>query len=99
MSDDTQNNEAETGFEIVFAQATVIVSHPRTGASVSVNHGTHWPADDPIVLAYPNFFTDDGRYGLSSSDPLDEDGYPVRLTSGGKSETASAAPGERRRRR
>lgn len=98
-NDPTQNETAESGFDIVFAQATAIVAHPTTGSSVPVNHGTHWPADDPIVLAYPSFFTDDARYGLSSSDPLDDEGYPVRLTRGGVSETGSAAPGERRRRK
>lgn len=86
----------ERTLDIVFATKTAIVSHPRTGSSVAVNHGAHWSADDPIVLAYPSFFTADARYGLSSSDPFGEDGYPVRR--GGKSETASAAPGERRRR-
>lgn len=96
MSTDSQN---ETRFEVVFATTTAIVSHPRTGSAVSVNHGTHWPADDPIVLAYPKFFTADARYGLSSSDPLDDEGYPVRLTRGGKAETTSAAPGEKRTRR
>lgn len=93
------DNQTEAALDIVFAQATAIVSHPRTGSSVPVNHGTHWPADDPIVLAYPSFFTDDPRYGLSSSDPLDDEGYPVRLTRGGRAETTSAAPGEKRNRR
>jgi hypothetical protein len=87
---------------IVFANATLIVSDPKTGASVPVNHGTHWPADDPIVRAYPNFFTADPRYGLSSSRPLDHDGYPVGSQPRGATtptETAAAAPGERRTRK
>lgn len=86
--------------DIVFASTTAIASDPRTGASVPVNHGTHWPTDDPIVLAYPDFFTDDPRYGLSSSRPLDDEGYPVTLTrSGQKTETTTAAPGEKRARK
>lgn len=79
--------------DIVFASTTAIVSHPETGASVAVNHGTHWPADDPVARAYPNFFTPDPRFGLSSSRPLGVDGYPVAV------EQATAAPGERRARR
>jgi len=91
--------------DIVFATATLIVSDPKTGSSVSVNHGTHWPADDPVVRAYPEFFTNDPRYGLSSSLPLDPEGYPVtgrpRSTpsTAGATETATAAPGEKRTRK
>jgi hypothetical protein len=95
----SESPKDERTLDVVFATQTAIVSHPSTGSSVSVNHGTHWPADDPIVLAYPTFFTADPRYGLSSSDPLDDEGYPVRLTRGGKAETTSAAPGEKRTRR
>ena len=89
--------------DIVFATATLIVSDPKTGASVPVNHGTHWPADDPIVVAYPSFFTDDPRFGLSSSRPLGDDGYPVKPTPRGTVsapvETTTAAPGEKRTRK
>jgi hypothetical protein len=89
--------------EIVFATTTGIVSDPRTGVGVSVHHGTHWPADDPIVKAYPGYFTDDARHGLTSSRELGDDGYPVS-TSPRKSvaapvETATAAPGEKRARK
>ncbi len=63
--------------EIVFATTSAVVSHPTTGASVLVTHGTHWPADDPIAVAYPSHFTDDPRFGLTSSRQLREDGYPV----------------------
>lgn len=75
----------------VFATETRLLSHPRTGQTVPINLGEHWPADDPVVRAYPQFFTDDARYGLSSSRPLGGDGYPVV-------ESATAAPGERRSR-
>jgi len=88
--------------DIVFANATVIASDPRTGASVSIHHGTHWPADDPIVKAYPTFFTADPRYGLSSSRPVDGDGYPVGSRPRGTTaatETTTAAPGEKRARK
>lgn len=78
--------------DIVFATDNVVASHPKTGAAVPIVHGTHWPADDPVVVAYPSFFSADGRFGLSSSQPLNDDGYPV----GHKVEQATAAPGEKR---
>ena len=85
---------------IVFATANAIVSNPQTGASVSVIHGGHWFADDPIVRAYPGYFTDDPRFGLASSRPLGDDGYPVDGTRKGPAvvEEATAAPGEKRTR-
>lgn len=79
--------------DIVFATRDMIASHPQSGASVPIVHGTHWPADDPVVLAYPDFFSSDGRFGLSSSRPLDADGYPL-----GRVEQATSAPGEKRTR-
>lgn len=85
--------------EVVFATETVLAHHPRTGTPVTIVIGGHWPADDPIVAAYPKFFADDPRYGLSSSDPLDADGYPERpVTKGTPSETTDAAPGTKRTR-
>lgn len=89
--------------EHVFATETRLVSHPETGATVAVNIGEHWPADDPVVAGYPQFFTNDARYGLRSSRPLGEDGYPVveasrRRRSSGAEETTTAAPGEKRNR-
>lgn len=80
----------------VFATDTRVVSHPDTGGSVPVVQGTHWPADDPIVLAFPSLFSGDARFGLSSSRPLDADGYPVGSRRG--VEEATAAPGEKRTR-
>lgn len=83
--------------DIVFAKDTRIAAHPSTGVGVQVVVGSHWPTDDPIVKAYPDLFTDDPRYGLTSSRPLDEDGYPVGSRSA--VETATANPGERRTRK
>jgi len=89
--------------DIVFATATVVVAHPQSGTGVGIDHGSHWPADDPIVKAYPTFFTADARHGLSSSRPLGEDGYPLvtarsRVTAA-PTETTTAAPGEKRARK
>lgn len=86
----------------VFATDTRLVSHPKTGGTVAVSIGDHWPADDPIVAAYPQLFTDDARYGLQSSRPLGEDGYPVSEASRKRpaeaTEATTAAPGEKRTR-
>jgi hypothetical protein len=52
----------------VFAKANAVVTD--TGFPVTVQGGTHWPADDPLVLARPDLFTADCRYGLMySGDP------------------------------
>jgi len=83
--------------DIVFATRTFV-----TGTAGAVVLGTHWPADDPIVRAHPECFTADPRYGLSSSRPLDIDGYPVGTQPRGATaatETATAAPGEKRTRK
>jgi len=62
--------------KIVFAKETFVA------AAVVVVRGSHWPANDPVVVAHGELFTDDPRFGLSFSTP------PV--------EEASAAPGEKR---
>lgn len=88
----------EIDMDIVFATRTFV-----TGTSGAVVLGTHWPADDPIVKAHPECFTADPRYGLSSSRPLGDDGYPIAPPPRGKAsgpvETATAAPGEKRTRK
>jgi hypothetical protein len=90
----------EQSMDIVFATETGFVSDPRTGSSVHVAQGTHWPADDPVVRAYPSYFTDDPRRGLQSSRPLDADGNPIGVRrSVVHTETTSAEPGEHRTRR
>lgn len=72
--------------EIVYATGT---RHVGTGV---VHKGSHWPADDPVVKAHPDLFSDDPRYGLSySAQPEGWDapeGHPV--------EQATKAPGEKR---
>lgn len=76
---------------VVFATETVLATHPRTGVPVTIVAGGHWPADDPIVEAYPKFFADDPRYGLYASDPIGEDGYPVRPGASEEEPTDDAA--------
>ena len=62
--------------DIKFACETSVVSHPRTGDGVVIRRGEHWPAHDPVVRAYPEFFTDDARFGLTASVQIGESGYP-----------------------
>lgn len=50
--------------------------------------GSHWPADDPFVLANPGLFSDDPRYHLAFTEPRPEYFGDV--------EAATANPGERR---
>jgi hypothetical protein len=70
----------------VFARETAVVSSPD-GAQQLVRFGEHWPDDDPVVKANPSLFSDDPRYGMTSSRPLPED-PPV--------EQVTAGPGEKR---
>ncbi len=64
----------------MFAKATF--EGNAGGAPVPVQGGSHWLADDPLVLAHPGMFTPDCRYGLAWSGeppaclsiPPDEDG-------------------------
>ncbi len=68
--------------KVVFAKRTAVAGH------VTVGEGADWPADDPIVVAHPELFTDDPRHGLSYSAPPATRSRPV--------EQATAAPGEKR---
>lgn len=52
----------------VFARTTSVVND--LGYPITVQAGTHWLADDPLVKANPGLFTTDCRYGLAwSGDP------------------------------
>lgn len=57
--------------DIVFARTTAIAGH------VTINEGSHWPANDPIVQAYPSLFTASPRTGLSFSRTPDPDEEPA----------------------
>ncbi len=46
----------------VFAKATVSTSD--LGYQITVAGGTCWFADDPLVLARPDLFTEDCRYAV-----------------------------------
>lgn len=71
--------------KVVYATSNSVVPLPA-GGQVYVRAGSHWPADDPVVVAQPSLFSEDPTYGLSySATPTPA---PV--------EQATAAPGERR---
>jgi hypothetical protein len=54
---------------VVYAVTTAMVGLPE-GHQALVRHGTHWPADDPVVVAHPDLFSDDPRHGLYSTRPV-----------------------------
>jgi hypothetical protein len=72
---------------VVFASDTKRVELPTGGFGV-IQKGSHWPATDPIVLAHPEVFTTDPRYGMHySTEPA---GYDAPV------EQVTARPGEKR---
>jgi hypothetical protein len=75
--------------DVVYAIETASMTTPD-GGSVLVRKGSHWPADDPLVKANPQWFAADPRYGLSWSGP------PPAEMSQPPVEQATAAPGEQR---
>jgi hypothetical protein len=77
--------------DIVYATTTAYI--PLTdGGRILVRAGSHWPADDPVVVAQPSIFSADPRYGLSfTAEPIDEKRAPEPPI-----EQATAAPGEKR---
>ena len=60
------------------------------GASITIHRGEHWPADSPVVAAFPDKFSADARYGLSwyGQAPAEMSEPPV--------EQVTSRPGERR---
>lgn len=79
--------------KVVYASCEVAVVPLRDGTQHRVVKGSHWPADDPVVLAQPSLFSDDPRYGLNySREPDGYDDAPAERSV----EQATAGPGERR---
>ena len=69
--------------DIVYAKSTTSVAN-EGGVIYRIEGGQAWSADDPIVLAHPDLFSDE----------------PVKVrTSTGWVETATANPGEKRSRK
>jgi hypothetical protein len=78
-----------THLRVLYAKGTAMVETPDGGRHI-VSGGQHWPADDPVVKARPDLFTDDPRYGLSFTTPPAEMMEPPV-------EDATADPGRKRR--
>lgn len=72
---------------VVYAMGSQSV-HLPAGATVRVAKGQHWPASDPVVLAAPQLFSTDPRWGMAYT--VEPDGYDAPV------ETATSVPGERR---
>lgn len=71
---------------VVYATQTAQIIMPE-GYPVVVRLGTHWSADDAVVRARPDLFSEDPRHGISGRTPAESEP---------ETETATAAPGERR---
>jgi hypothetical protein len=68
----------------------VVISTAWVDPNLRLDRGDIYADDDPIVLAHPSFFTDDPiGAGLAKSSSVNSSRLPG-------SETATAAPGERR---
>lgn len=63
--------------KVVYASTTAVVGQTLIVA------GTHWPAEDPVVLDNPSLFSDDPRYGLMFSSEPEELRDSLRDDSGG----------------
>jgi hypothetical protein len=82
--------------DIVYARREEVINTER-GGTLTVPFGSHWNADDPLVIARPDLFSDDPNVGLASSVHTER---PPRVFVGpGAVEQATAAPGERRQTR
>lgn len=84
--------------EVVYGSTEAFVSGPN-GVPVQVRIGTHWSADDPVVVLNPGCFTDDPTVGMSRSVDAPR---PLAIFVGPQPEEnpmieqATAAPGEQR---
>lgn len=87
--------------DVVFAKTTTYLASPQ-GYSVFVVLGQHWPANDPIVQAYPDVFSSDPVYGLSFSpkpivaEPAVLSDPPAPKPAVKPVEATTANPGEKR---
>lgn len=76
--------------DVVYAMVTAPVE-VSPGLGGMVQKGSHWPADDPVVRAHPEYFSADARYGLNYS--VEPAGWDAPV------EQATKAPGEKRQTR
>jgi len=62
--------------DIVFAKTSAMID------GFHIRYGSHWPANDPLVLANPSLFTDDPREGMASTAPVWETNPVEQVTAG-----------------
>jgi len=62
--------------ELVFAKTNAAIGDRR------VDYGSHWPANDPLVLENPSLFSDDPRVGMSCTAPVWETNPVEQVTAG-----------------
>lgn len=81
----------------VYARVTTTLPTPN-GIMVSVQEGTHWSDEDPVVRAHPDAFSDDPRHGMLFSHPLSPGDYPgaEEPPLPARIEHATATPGDLR---
>jgi hypothetical protein len=83
--------------DVVYAKTTTHVTSPQ-GHAVLVILGQHWPANDPIVEAYPSVFSADPVYGITFS--VMPVAQPAELSKPPEPakpiESTTASPGEKR---
>lgn len=75
--------------KIVYASRTFMYGPRRVDA------GSHWPADDPAVKAFPSCFTENPAPGLQVSRPLTAE-QQEEVGAGRVVEAATREPGEKR---
>jgi hypothetical protein len=86
------SESAHPDIPVVYAMSRALIPAPN-GTNVLVAKGSHWPADDPLVLSRPQMFSADPRWGMHyTQEPA---GYSAPV-SGSIAETATATPGEKR---
>lgn len=74
---------------VVYAQRTVLKSHPGNGSNIQLMEGQPWHGDHPLVAAYPDCFADIPPQRLIQGVPAEDTVI----------EQATRAPGEKRRTR
>jgi hypothetical protein len=83
--------------KIVYARREEDV-HTQYGGLLTVPLGSHWDAEDPLVRARPDLFSEDPSTGLASSHAVQRPPQ-VFVGPGSEVEEATANPGEKRQTR
>ena len=76
--------------QVVYVTVDSAVVTLPDGTPWTLVKGQHYPADDPVVRAYPDKFSPDARYGVTWT------GLPPAEMAEPPVEQATAGPGEKR---